>query len=57
MDVQLLPHREGEGPVEPDRVLKNSMEEEGEPKGDGWVALLGCLVLLAGVGVMALMFR
>jgi hypothetical protein len=48
MGRQLLPHRLGEGPVDPSTIMKNSMVEEGEPKGDGWIAALSFGVLLVG---------
>jgi hypothetical protein len=57
MDVQLVPHMQGEGPVEPDRVMTNSMEEEGGPNGDSWIAMLSFVLLLAGVGAIAFIFR
>ncbi len=57
MDVQLLPHLEGDRPSAPDKLMKNSMVEEGAPEGDGWIALLSSGILLVGVGAMALIFR
>ncbi len=57
MGVQLFPRWEGQLPDVPDKVTRNSLVEEGEAKGDGWVALAALVFLLLGIAALALFLR
>jgi hypothetical protein len=58
MGIQLFPRFPGELVPVPPRVIKNSMAEEGETRGDGWTALVSLALVFCLVSVLsALIFQ